>query len=563
MIIKKFQGNSKEEAIALAREELGDQVVIMNIKEVRENGMLGIFKKSTYEVTGAVEDGVLGRPSYRDADTTARTGVNGAGTKTGGRANLNTANAASVATAATTPSANTSIFGRSPRTVTPPAQREREELPHNFSVAADENIKVPPVENAAVRDEEQVEAIRDAFKAVDEVIKSGALQNVENRSGERNSNIIPRENVREIPGTVTVKNSFEPVEQPDPGIYRRPAGTPLSHTQPLPRIENAEQPALPPIEVAPTVPQQSTIPSPVNVSMSPGASEQKVREAQSTEQARSRTENREHPRTQDMNFVKMLYRVLLKNEIDERYINQLIEDMEKVISSGNSLDYMISNVYQKMVLTMGKPQTIEFTPGKKPKVVFLVGPTGVGKTTTIAKLAARHKINLDKRVALVTSDEYRIAAVEQLRKYASIMDMPMLDISKSQNVTITEALERLKEYDLVFVDTTGFSHRNEEQRQNVADLINAVDPEIDKEVYLVLSVTTKYKDLKEIIDAYKSFTKFHLIFTKLDESEAHGNILNCKLYSGAELSYVTTGQEVPEDIEVVDTQRMVKQFLGG
>ena len=517
MIIKKFQGNTKEEAIAQAREELGDQVVIMNIKEVRQGGMLGIFKKSTFEVTGAVEDGILQQPVAQETEPKAATRATAFSEGNGRNASRNTP----------------------ARSAEPAIKRPlREDPPHNFSAAADETIKVPPMESPTLREEETADVLLDAIRAVDEARKNGVLQNGETK----NPNIIPRENVREIPGSVTLKNSFEPVEQPDPGIYRKPAGTPMSHTQPIPRIENVKQPAPLPVEVPPEpLPQQNASISPVTV-----------------------TEPEVPPvRTHDMNFVKMLYRVLLKNEIDERYINQLIEDMEKVISSGNSLDFMISNVYQKMVLTMGKTQTIEFTPGKKPKVVFLIGPTGVGKTTTIAKLAARHRINLDKRVALLTSDEYRLAAVDQLRKYAQIMNIPMTDISKSQDISIMEAIERYRDFDLIFVDTTGFSHRNEAQRQNVADLINSVDPQIDKEVYLVLSVTTKYKDLKEIIDAYKSFTSFNLIFTKLDESGAHGNILNCKLYSGADLSYVTTGQEVPRDIEVVDTQRMVKQFLGG
>jgi flagellar biosynthesis protein FlhF len=113
------------------------------------------------------------------------------------------------------------------------------------------------------------------------------------------------------------------------------------------------------------------------------------------------------------------------------------------------------------------------------------------------------------------------------------------------------------------VDTAGFSHKNQEQKEDMKKLLMNLNPAYERAVYLVLSSTTKYKDLKEIIDTYTAFTKFRLIFTKLDETTAYGNILNCKLYSGADLSYVTTGQNVPDDMEVVDTQHIVKQLLGG
>ncbi len=516
MIIKKFYGKTKEEAIEKARQELGDQVVIMNIKDVRPAGMLGVFKKSTFEVTGAIEDGVLKRPSYNETPAPSPTPA---------------------------PSSETA-----PKKVSNTASRSASV--GKFSAVADESIRIPLTEKPETPENFTSDTLRDVFKEVNEVIRQGAPSQPEQRTFDPNTNIIPRENVRDLGNTMTLNNNVrEPAPIRTAGVYERPAGTPLSHTQPLPKIEVADSTRTPARETeSPKKPAAAT--EAVSRTKENGTKDTGEQEFTSSS------------KTLDVNFVKMMYQILLKNEIDERYINQLIEDMGRVISSGNSLDYMISNVYQKMVLTMGKPQVIELK-GKKPKVVFLIGPTGVGKTTTIAKLAAKHKVNLDKRVALITSDEYRIAAVEQLRKYASIMNMPMLDVSTSQNLSIGEAIERFMDYDVVFVDTTGFSHRNEEQRNHVANLIHSVDPQIEKEVFLVLSVTTKYKDLKEIIDTYKSFTDFNLIFTKLDESPAHGNILNCKLYSGAELSYVTTGQAVPEDIEVVDTQKMVKQFLGG
>ncbi|MBR4027779.1 MAG: flagellar biosynthesis protein FlhF, partial [Lachnospiraceae bacterium] len=156
---------------------------------------------------------------------------------------------------------------------------------------------------------------------------------------------------------------------------------------------------------------------------------------------------------------------------------------------------------------------------------------------------------------------YRIAATEQLRIYANILDAPMSIVYSVDE--INEAIAKYMDYDLIFVDTAGFSHKNNAQKEEMQNLINGVNTEYKKEVYLVVSATTKYKDLLDIIDIHQDIYEYKLIFTKLDETSCYGNILNIKLYSGADLSYVTYGQNVPDDIEVFDTQKIVKQLLGG
>lgn len=259
-------------------------------------------------------------------------------------------------------------------------------------------------------------------------------------------------------------------------------------------------------------------------------------------------------------FVKMLYGILLENEVNEKYVNQIVDENEKVMRSGTSVDFILSNIYQKMILKLGQPKTIEISE-KKPKVVFFIGPTGVGKTTTIAKVASKFKVEHGKKVALLTADTYRIAAAEQLRTYANILDTPLTIVYSPEE--LNESLERVSEYDLVLVDTAGFSHRNQEQREEIKKLVDNVDEAYEKEVYLVLSATTKYRDLVEIADIYKENFEFRMIFTKLDETSCYGNIFNMKMYTGADLSYSTYGQNVPDDIEVFDTQKVVKLLLGG
>ena len=264
--------------------------------------------------------------------------------------------------------------------------------------------------------------------------------------------------------------------------------------------------------------------------------------------------------SEELNFVRMIYNTLLKNEVNEKYINQVLDEVEKFIRPGNNVDLILPNIYQKLVLKFGQPKTIELT-GKKPNVVFFIGPTGVGKTTTIAKIASKYKVEYNRKVAFITADTYRIAATEQLRVYANILDAPMSIVYSVDE--INEAIEKYADYDLIFVDTAGFSHKNEQQRNDTKRLLGNVNEAYSKEVYLVLSATTKYNDLLDIVDIYKEISAFKLIFTKLDETSSYGNMLNIKLYADADLSYVTNGQNVPDDIEVFDTQKIVKQLLGG
>jgi flagellar biosynthesis protein FlhF len=258
-------------------------------------------------------------------------------------------------------------------------------------------------------------------------------------------------------------------------------------------------------------------------------------------------------------FIQLIYNQLIRNEVDEKYVNQILGEVENKIKNDASLDNILASIYQKIILKLGQPQTIAVEEGKT-KFIFFVGPTGVGKTTTIAKIASSLKLVNKAKVALLTSDTYRIAAVEQLRTYANILNIPMKVIyspTEMQNIR-----EEYKGYDIVLIDTAGRSHKVKEQRDDIEKLIHTVDREY-RETYLVLSATTKYADMIKITEAYSLITDYRLIFTKLDETSSIGNILNIKMFTNAELSYTTWGQNVPDDIGKLDTQNTAKQLLGG
>lgn len=264
----------------------------------------------------------------------------------------------------------------------------------------------------------------------------------------------------------------------------------------------------------------------------------------------------------NITFIQLIYNQLLENEVDEKYINQIISEIESSLKKESNLDTILASVYQKIVLKIGSPVEISLE-DKKTKIAFFVGPTGVGKTTTIAKIASMFKLDKEAKVAMITSDTYRIAAVEQLRTYANILDVPLQVVYTIEE--LNDAIDKFKEYDLILVDTAGRSHKNKEQCMEMLHFANdcVISEDCTKEVFIVLSASTKYKDLENIVDVYSEIGNYNIIFTKLDETSAFGNILNIKLKTGGNLSYVTSGQVVPDDIRLIDAQKMAKSLLGG
>ncbi len=257
-------------------------------------------------------------------------------------------------------------------------------------------------------------------------------------------------------------------------------------------------------------------------------------------------------------FAKTLYKNLLDSEVDEIYINDLIGMVEARCDRPKALEKMLNDAYEKMVLKCGKAQPIR-NDNCRPKLEIFLGPTGVGKTTTIAKIAAKLVIN-QKRVLLTTIDNYRIGAAEQLRIYASRMGTPFQAIYTPEELLQTIAF--FSEYDYIMIDTAGHNIRNEELRSQILSIIEPAMAETDSDVFLVLSSTTSYKELLEIADSYSSYFAYKIIYTKIDEKPVLGNLYNLIIHSGANVAYLTYGQTVPSDICVFNPQRLVKALMG-
>ena len=272
-----------------------------------------------------------------------------------------------------------------------------------------------------------------------------------------------------------------------------------------------------------------------------------------------RKEEKEETLNKNQAYIEIISKQLIENEVEPAYVEQIMDDIKGTIAANSTLDTILASVYQKIVLKIGQPHLIDLKTTRT-KYIFFIGPTGVGKTTTIAKIASIMKLTRKSKVALITSDTYRIAAVDQLKTYANILGIPLKEVYAADEMEPLK--EELREYDLVLVDTAGRSHNNEEQCKDIDNLLKTV-PEEDREIFLVLSATTKYKDLVKISNIYSELVKYNLIFTKLDETDTLGNIFNIRILTGAPLSYATWGQNVPGDIGKIDAQKIAKQLLGG
>ena len=274
------------------------------------------------------------------------------------------------------------------------------------------------------------------------------------------------------------------------------------------------------------------------------------------EVSESKEEDEEDEKTKA--YKELIYQQLVQNEVDEEIAKSIMDEVNRSLAKNAPLDQILANIYQKIILMLGQPYSIKSEENEKTKFIFFLGSTGVGKTTTIAKIASKLKLEKHAKIALVTADTYRIAAVEQLKTYANILSVPLEVIYSPQE--LGDNLEKLKQYDVCLIDTAGRSHRSKEQMEDIRALLEQI-PVNERQVYLVLNAGTKYSDLQKIASVYSVLTDFSLIFTKLDETSSAGIMLNMRVKTNCPLSYVTWGQNVPEDIGEMDPQRVAKKLL--
>jgi flagellar biosynthesis protein FlhF len=253
-----------------------------------------------------------------------------------------------------------------------------------------------------------------------------------------------------------------------------------------------------------------------------------------------------------------IYSDLIEADVPESFARRLVEHISEIaqpdqLNDRGSIQATLLDTIEQCIPIAPPIQAVAGTR----RVIALVGPTGVGKTTTVAKLAANFKLARGVRVGLVTVDTYRIAAVEQLRTYAEIIDLPLAVVNDP--VEMPGAIDELGALDLIFIDTAGRRPRDEVKIRELSEFLLQARPD---EVHLVLSAVAGQRSLRATIERFDRVQIDRLILTKLDEAERLGEILAVLAGSSRPLSYMTTGQAVPDDIEPADRKRLARLILG-
>ncbi|WP_421384618.1 flagellar biosynthesis protein FlhF [Bacillus salacetis] len=256
--------------------------------------------------------------------------------------------------------------------------------------------------------------------------------------------------------------------------------------------------------------------------------------------------------------IRHLLLFLKDQEVDERYIHEAGEHLMSLCEGEDALSAPELNAAVSRLM-MSKLEILPFggTSYKK-KYVNVIGPTGVGKTTTLAKMAAEAVLEKRKKIAFITTDTYRIAAIEQLKTYAQLLNVPFEVVYKLAD--FQKAIEKFSDYDVVFIDTAG---RNFREEKYVQDLAKMIDFENDMETFLVLSMTAKEKDLNEIINNFSTIPIEKFIFSKIDETSSYGTMYNIIRSREKGAAYITAGQNVPEDISEASPKGIVDLVMEG
>jgi flagellar biosynthesis protein FlhF len=253
-----------------------------------------------------------------------------------------------------------------------------------------------------------------------------------------------------------------------------------------------------------------------------------------------------------------IYAKMLKNGINGRYVREFLN------RGGAFRDYspeqggkVMEATVRAMMENVGIHRLFEEVSGGR-KVMALVGTTGVGKTTTIAKLAAQLSLKSRKKVGLISIDNYRIGAMEQLKTYANILGIPCFPAFNRKY--LAAALERLKGMDAVLIDTAGQSQYDV---RRIEELKNMMTDDLNIQTHLLLSVSTSGDEMERIAANYSPLKFKSFVFTKIDESGKCGSIINLLMKRRLPVSYLTTGQNVPDDIEEATKIRMAKLLFNG
>ncbi|HVR75906.1 MAG TPA: flagellar biosynthesis protein FlhF [Planctomycetota bacterium] len=257
-------------------------------------------------------------------------------------------------------------------------------------------------------------------------------------------------------------------------------------------------------------------------------------------------------------FLKECHETLISREVEPQVADLIVSEISRLRLPSGYPDPSRARAVVKAQLTKLFLPSPPIDSEKRPRSIMLVGPTGVGKTTTIAKLAARAKINERRRVGLITLDTFRIAAVDQLEKYAQIIGLPLVVATTPRQLEVAVEDFRARDTDLIFIDSAGRSHRDELKMAELREFTSALP---EAEVHLVVSTTTHGRTILSIANRFAGIGFQKVILTKVDETISFGSFVNALISIGRPVSFVTDGQNVPDDIVPGDPERLADLVL--
>lgn len=506
MQIKSFKAPTLKEAMANVKSELGVDAVILHTNKIKKGGILGFHAKEIVEVIAAVED----EPVVKEQKPAMDTGA---------------ASEAVLQAAAAARASRNSAPEPEPQPIQP--QPTGNFTPRNM---------VSQYQTAGT-----IEAISHAMAQNTPSPTFGEVLASVNRAQEQAGQPVVNEEVA----------SVAPAVDMNPGVEQS-----VVKEEPVEPVSVAEEKLVSAESDAEQLTTEKEVETASEDSTDLDVKEQEILDLQNQlEEMKSMLV--EMSRNKDeAGGIPNLQRAMEAQGISQHVLEDMISKLNgtEILAPQNSIKALKAlEKYVRKAIRIANGITLY---SDKPKIVALIGPTGVGKTTTLAKIAAKFVLEEGAKVALITADTYRISAVEQLKTYSDILGLPLEIVYNPQ--ALQEAIEKHRDKQLILLDTAGRSQYNAYQMKELSELLN-IDADIEK--HLVMSATTKTSDGLELLDNFSLCKPDRVIFTKVDETKTHGIILNILHRRKAALSYLTNGQSVPDDIEPASIEKLAELLL--
>jgi len=575
--IKVFKAGNMKDAMAAMKAELGDEAVILHSKKYKEGGLLGIGSHEVVEITAAVEENSLPKKAELPRPTVAPNSVVTRYKTDGTEAAIKNLELG-MRNEESAPVEESQSVEENPQPVEESQSVEENPQPAEESRPVEENPQ-PVEESQAVEGNpqsvEESQAVEGNPQSVEE------LQSVEDNPQPAEESQPVEENPQPVEESQPVEDNPQPAEESQP-VEENPQpakeSKPAEESSQQSTVFTEEQMAQTQAMIMAQFNQMQMMQQAAIAQAQAQAVEQiRLQQEQSQQNivqpvANSQNEEKIKHLEEEIAQMKALLAEVLGRAptkgivtLHEALKSQEVEDeiLTEMAAQANAGDTLVDvhTPTAKTTLTRYLNEHVKFVDGVKlnrhgVRIVALLGTTGVGKTTTLAKIAAKFVLEQRTNVALITADTYRISAVEQLKTYSDILELPLEIVYNPAE--LASAIERHRDKDLILIDTAGRSQHNEYQMRELEEFLR-INPRIEK--HLVISATTKFTDARHIMNKFSQIEPDKVIFTKIDETASLGMIINLLHDRKYSLSYITTGQSVPDDIERASADLLASLLL--